>query len=38
MIKKYIVKYNLLPRMTRNSRYTIVNWFGYELLLKNILN
>lgn len=32
-IKRYILKHNLLPRMTKNSRYTIVNWFGYELIL-----
>jgi hypothetical protein len=24
-----------IPRIDKNDRYTIINWFGYELVLSN---
>ena len=24
-----------IPRIDKNDRYTIINWFGYELVLRN---
>lgn len=31
-MKNFILNHNLLPRITSNSKYTIVNWFGYEFV------
>lgn len=31
-IKRFILKHNLDIRITKNTRYYIINWLGYELV------
>lgn len=31
-IKRFILKHNLNIRVTKNTKYYIINWLGYELV------
>lgn len=33
-IKRFILKHNLDIRVTKNTKYYIINWLGYELVLQ----